>query len=153
IEPADRLGDHRPSAAAYTTADGRAACGGAFRATDGGARSRNDPWRGLLALAGEDRSDLDRAPARPGNAPCHRDRLVEVLGLHEVVAAQLLSRLGKRPVRDQPLSFAHAHGGRRRGRPERSARKEVAAPPDAVGELSVIPGECGAAGLSQLTRL
>src|SRR5215510_11248134 len=84
-----------------------------------------------------DRPHLDRA-AHPHrrDARRDRDRLVEVLGLDHVIAAQLFLRLGERAVRADRLSILGPHGRRCAGRLERIAGEEGAAPPDAFGELA-----------------
>src|SRR5256886_3086958 len=71
----------------------------------------------ISALALHDRPYLYGAPgARRGNARGQLDRGVEVVGLVEVVAAELLLGLGERAVGGQRLAVLDAHGGgRRRG--------------------------------------
>src|SRR3989441_415708 len=86
-----------------------------------------------------DRPNLDRA-AHP-----HRrdprgdgDGLVEVLRLHDEVAAELLLRLGERAVRRDRLAVLAPHGGRRAGRLQRIARQEGTLLTDIVDELAVL---------------
>ena len=61
------------------------------------------------------RPDLDRALLRAGDARRPRDRVVEVAAVEQVVAAELLARLGERAVAGDRLAVADPHRGRRGG--------------------------------------
>src|SRR5512132_1932691 len=58
------------------------------------------------------RADLDRPELGARDLRRPFDRLVEVLAVEHVEAAQLLLGLGEGPVGDLALAVAHAHGGR-----------------------------------------
>src|SRR5438067_1041842 len=67
-------------------------------------------------------ADLDAAfpaLARCRNARSPLDRLIQVLAVQDVVAGELLLRLGEGSVGDQRPSIVHAHGGSARGGRER----------------------------------
>src|SRR2546421_7060954 len=66
-----------------------------------------------------DRADFDGAQACRGNPCGDADRLVQILGVDEEVAAQLLARLRERPVGYQRFAGAHPDAGRRRDRVQR----------------------------------
>src|SRR6266545_2893906 len=83
------------------------------------------------------RADLDRAVARPRDPGRDLDRLVEVLAVDQVVAAELLLGLGEGPVGGERLAAADLHGGRGAGRLERLAALHQAAVDDVLGELVV----------------
>src|SRR5829696_2693524 len=61
-----------------------------------------------------DRPDLDRAPAHPRDAGGNVDRLVEIGGVDQIVATELLTRLRKRAIGYQPFAITHPNAGRRR---------------------------------------
>src|SRR5205823_10748546 len=61
----------------------------------------------------DDRPDFDCAPARPRNPRGDGDRLVEIPGIDQEVAAQLFARLRERAVGHQPLALADPDAGRR----------------------------------------
>src|SRR5436190_1295754 len=62
------------------------------------------------------RADFDRAFARSWNFRGDPDRFVQILGVDQKIAAEVLARLGERAVRHQPLSLAHANARGRRHR-------------------------------------
>src|SRR5262249_24676491 len=64
-------------------------------------------------------TDFDRAQARARNLCRDAYRLVEVFGVDQEVAAEVLARLGERTVSHEPFAFAHPDAGRRRGRMQR----------------------------------
>src|SRR5438876_4719650 len=89
------------------------------------------------AVHGPDRADFDAAVPCAWNASSDRDCLIKVLHLDEVIAAELLARLGERSVAGHGLAVAHAH---RRGggdRPQPVGRLEVPGLHDGLGELAV----------------
>src|SRR3954453_22095873 len=88
----------------------------------------------LSLVVDPDRPHLDRADARRRNPRRDLDRGIEILGLHEVIAAELLARFGKRAVGLQRLALALAYGRRGRGRLQPVARLEIAALDDALRE-------------------
>src|SRR6266540_4855087 len=79
---------------------------------------------------------LDRE-ARPHQRVPGGDRqhLVEVLGLDEAIAGQLLLRLGERTVRHDRLAVLHPHGGGGAGRLQRFTTLVEAARPEGLAEL------------------
>src|SRR5215207_687878 len=85
-----------------------------------------------------DRPDLDRPAADVGDPGGDLDRLVQVLGLDDVEAAELLLGLGERPVGAEGRAVAHPHGGGRRGRLQRLAGLVDAAVDDVLGEGHVL---------------
>src|SRR5207244_6365991 len=99
-----------------------------------GRRYRRSPRLGHR----EDRPHLDRAIAAAGDACGDRGRLVEVPGLDQVVAAELLPGLGERPIGGDRLAALDADGGRGRGRLQRGTGLEMAALHDRVGEGPVL---------------
>src|SRR5262245_58246833 len=77
---------------------------------------------GLLLLAKvHHRANFDRAVARAWALSRPVDRLVEIVAIERVVAAELLFGFGKRAVRGHPLTVLHPHRGGRRGRMQRLA--------------------------------
>src|SRR5262249_59109881 len=83
----------------------------------------------------DDWPDFDCAPARRWNPSGDRDGLVEILSLYHVVAAELLARLRKWTVSDEPLAVAHSNAGRRRCRVQWSGGQIMSARTEIVGEL------------------
>src|SRR5918993_329747 len=73
------------------------------------------------------RTHLDATPARTGDLGRDLDRFVQVLRIEQVVAAELLARLGERAVGRRDLAVAYAHGRRRRRGLERPAGHYVPA--------------------------
>src|SRR4051812_26282434 len=71
---------------------------------------------GAHRLVVHDRPHLDRSVLRARDAGGPADRLVEVPAVEQVVAAELLARLGERPVGGDRLVIADANG---RGRARR----------------------------------
>src|SRR5438034_3602565 len=61
-----------------------------------------------------DWSDFNGTFTRHGNPSRDADRLVEVPGVDDIIAAQLLARLRKWPIGHEGLAVAHADAGRRR---------------------------------------
>src|SRR5712671_3271338 len=102
----------------------------------GAARQSKPPggvWRRLLdGRRGHDRTHFDRARARGRDAGGELDRLVEILGLDEVEAAQLLARLREGAVGGDRLAVLDAHGGRGRDRLQRLPADVVPALADAL---------------------
>src|SRR5690242_12474763 len=79
-----------------------------------------DPSHCLEAAASQsiinpDRPDLDRTKARAGNARGDYKRRIEILGLDQIVAAELFARFREWSVGGQGLAVADPHG-RRGGR-------------------------------------
>src|SRR6266496_5179228 len=85
-----------------------------------------------------DRSDLDRARPRGRNAPRDRGRLVQVLRVDDVVAAELLARLREGAVGRQGFAVADPDGRRGRDRLEGVAGQVFPALLDARGEGAVL---------------
>src|SRR5207245_787220 len=63
------------------------------------------------------------------------DSLVEVPGVDQVVAAELLARFRKRTVGHKPLAVTHPNAGRRRGRLQRRGGQTMPAGAEFVHEL------------------
>src|SRR5438132_14109625 len=84
--------------------------------------------RGLLGQARDlhDRADFDGALGRGRNALGDADRLVEVLGVDDIEAAELLAGLGEGAVGDERLAFANPDTGRSRDRVQRGGRHVLA---------------------------
>ena len=83
------------------------------------------------------RPDLDRAVARRRDPGGPLDRLVERVGVDQVVAAELLLRLGERAVGGECLVVLHADGGRRLRRLQRVAGDHRAAVLEVLRERHV----------------
>src|SRR5207253_4352895 len=96
------------------------------------------PRLARLTLDLHDGPDLHGPEPRRRDARRDADRLVEVLRLDQVVAADALRRLGERSVGHHPLPLPQAHRGRGRDRLERVAGPVVPALRDRVGELPVL---------------
>src|SRR5438034_1339335 len=60
------------------------------------------------------RPDFDGADTCPWNPCGDADRLVEILGVDQEVAAELFARLRERTIGQQPFAVAHPDAGRRR---------------------------------------
>ena len=63
-----------------------------------------------------DRPDVDGAQACPWNLCGGADRLVDILGVDQELAAELFARLRERPVGDERFTVAHPDADRRRRR-------------------------------------
>src|SRR5256714_4574128 len=91
---------------------------------------------------GHDRTHFDGAEARARDLRGDGDGLVQIGRLDQVVAAQLLLRLGEGAVGSQALAVAHAHRGGRVGRLQRVAAFDLSGellPEGAVlGELRLL---------------
>ena len=81
-----------------------------------------------------DRPDLDRTKPGAGNPRGDRKRGVEILGLDQIVSAELLAGLRERAIGGQRFAFTHPHRGRGRGRLQPVAGLEIAALNDGLGE-------------------
>src|SRR5882757_8939099 len=103
----------------------------------GSALTRRPGMTASLSTIDPDRPDLDRTRLGAGNARGNGDRGVEILGLDQIVAAELLPRFRERTIRRQSLAVANAHGGRGRCRLQCIARLEIAALDDGLGEGTV----------------
>src|SRR5947209_7307972 len=90
---------------------------------------------------------LDRAVAGARTLGRDRGRLVEVLGLDHVEAAELLAGLGERAVGCHGLAVADANGGRARHRAQALTALEIAVLDDALGEAAVFGHGLGDFGL------
>src|SRR4051794_34739545 len=91
------------------------------------------------SIIDHDRPHLDRTGLGAWDARGNAERGVEILGIDQIVAGELLSRLRERTIRGQSLAVANAHGGRRRCRLQPVAGLEVAALDDGLGECTVFP--------------
>src|SRR5665213_3292776 len=89
------------------------------------------------SIINPDRPDLDRAIPGAGNLRGNRQRLVEILGLDQIIAAELLAGFRKRTVGGQRLAVAYPHGGRGRDRLQSVGALEMAALDDALREHAV----------------
>ena len=84
-----------------------------------------------------DGPDLDGAVAGRWNPRCDRDRLIPVLGLDQVVAAEILPRLRERAIGQHRLTVAHADAGRRRDRVQRAGAQVMPARREILAELGL----------------
>src|SRR5436309_3785645 len=82
-----------------------------------------------------DRPDLDRAATGHGNPRGDGNRLVEIAGIDQEVAAQLLLGLRERTVGHHPFALAHPDAGRRGGRLERGGGEILARGTELVRQL------------------
>src|SRR5438552_10709823 len=82
-----------------------------------------------------DRPDLDRAATGHGNPRRDGDRLVEIAGIDQEVAAQLLLGFRERAVGHYPFALAYPDAGRRGGRLERGGGEILARGIELVCEL------------------
>src|SRR6185369_11688101 len=83
----------------------------------------------------DDGADFNGASAGAGDFRGDADGFVEVLGIHQEIAAELLAGLGKRSVGDESLAVAHTDaGGRRRGM-ERVGRQKLPASRQILAKL------------------
>ena len=85
-----------------------------------------------------DGTHFDRSGARRGNALGEADGFIEILGVDEVVAAEVLAGFGERAVGRLALAVANANRGGRGGRLERVAALVVAALGDGLRERAVL---------------
>src|SRR4051812_46880662 len=84
-----------------------------------------------------DRPDLDASALRSRDLGGVADRLVEVLAVEQVEAAQLLLRLRERAVGDEALAVLDAHGRRGRDGLERLTAYVGPVGRDLLAELAV----------------
>src|SRR5205814_2592688 len=66
------------------------------------------------SIINHDRPDLDRTCLGAGNPRGNGDGGVEILGLDQIIAAELFARLRDPTIRCQGLAVADPHGGCRR---------------------------------------
>src|SRR5436305_5604122 len=103
----------------------------------GSTLSRRPGTTAAPSIINPDRPDLDGAESRAGNPRGDRDRGVEILGIDQIVAAELLAGLRKRAIGGQGLAFADPHGRRGRGRLQPVAGLEIAVLDDGLGERAI----------------
>src|SRR3974390_2874499 len=84
-----------------------------------------------------DRPDFDRAFPCAGNTRRNSDRGVEILGLDQIIAAELFARLRKWTVGGEDLAIAHAHGCGRGRRLQAVTSLEVSALDNGLGEAAI----------------
>src|SRR5690348_16875285 len=92
---------------------------------------------GLRLVELHDRANLDRPEFRRWNARGHLNRVVEILGVYQIVAAELLFRLGEWSIRRGDFAVANTQRGRSRRGLEGVAAEVMAAVLDALGEGTV----------------
>ena len=112
------------------------------RAPHSSRKSRASSSMRRLRRAIDERPNLDRRRTRRRDARRPLDRLVERLGLDQVVAAERLLRLGERAVGDERLAAADPHSGR--GRRSAAARRRLTSLPSArmaSGEREVLAAD------------
>src|SRR2546428_3540044 len=86
-------------------------------------------------------ADLHQRPNFDGPQACawdpsgDVDRLVEILGVDQKVAAQLFARLRERTVGHEPFAFAHPDAGRRRNRMQWGGGEILPGRPDLMHKL------------------
>src|SRR5205085_11527657 len=73
------------------------------------------------------------------NPPGDGDRLVEIPGVDQEVAAQLFARLRERAVGDEPLALADADAGRRRRGVQRGGGEKLPGRVELVRQLRRLP--------------
>src|ERR1700686_1306235 len=83
------------------------------------------------SIINPDRPDLDRAEPRARNPRGDGKGRIEILGLDQIIAAELLAGFRERAVGGERLAVAHAHGGRGGGWLQAVAGLEIAALDDA----------------------
>src|SRR5215469_2438230 len=78
---------------------------------------------GIMATLLElhDRTYLNRAIACTGDVACHLDGFIQIFAVYDVIAAQLLLGLGKRPIGGEGFPLAYSHRRRRCRRQQRIA--------------------------------
>src|SRR5712691_1421563 len=81
------------------------------------------------------RPNFDGPQACAWNPSGDVDRLVEIPGVDQEVAAQLFARLRERTVGHEPFALAHPDAGRRRNRVQRGGSKILPGPPDLARKL------------------
>src|SRR6266545_5854654 len=86
-----------------------------------------------------DRPDFDCAPACHGNPLGDGDRLVEIPGVDQEVAAQLFARLRKRTVGDESFALAYLDAGRPRRRVQWGGSEILPGRIDLVRKLHRLP--------------
>src|SRR5215469_5637426 len=74
--------------------------------------ARRSPRKIVSSANLHDRADFDRSIARAGDLRGNGNRLIEVLRIDQVVAAELFLGFGKRAVGDERFAVADAHRGR-----------------------------------------
>src|ERR1700722_19642935 len=89
------------------------------------------------SIINPDRPDLDRTEARARNLCGDGQGCVEILGLDQIVAAELLAGFRERAIGGQRLAVTDAHGGRGGGRLQPVAGLEIAALDDALREGTI----------------
>src|SRR5262245_11982251 len=99
----------------------------------------------------DQRPDFDRADARGRDTRGDAYGLVEILGLDQVVAAELLARFREWTVGDKPFAAADLDRSRGRGRMQLRAAHVLTAVLDAFGQLSVILEDLLLFGLAHLS--
>src|SRR3981081_4138111 len=92
------------------------------------------------SIINPDRPDLDRTIPGAGNTRGNGERCVEILGLDQIVTAELLARSHERTIRGKGLAVTDAHGGGGSGRLQPVAGLEIAALDDGLGERSIFVG-------------
>src|SRR6266568_5021576 len=85
------------------------------------------------------RPDFDGAGACRWNPCGDADRLVEILGVDQEVAAELLARLRERTIGHEPFAVAHPDAGRRRRWVQRVGRQILPARVKVLRELRRLP--------------
>src|SRR5262245_20145306 len=104
------------------------------------------------AVLNPDRPDFDTSKARRRDLRGNLDRLVQVSGLNEIVAAELLLGLRKRAIGGSDRSVSHPDCGRRLGGLKSMVSEEPARFLDLVGEREVLAMNFLSLRLRQLQR-
>ena len=81
------------------------------------------------------RPDFDGADARPWNPSSDADRIIQILGIDQKVAGDLLARLDERPVGHEALSVADPDDGSGRRRMQRRSAQIFLVGVELVREL------------------
>src|SRR5882724_6891226 len=98
----------------------------------------------LLGLSADRQwTHLNRSVPRGRNSRSDGDGLVQVIGIHKEIAAQLLLGFREWPVGDHPFAVSHAHRRRHCGRHQLAASQELALTGELVSELPVFPVNSG----------
>src|SRR5258708_11590840 len=107
--------------------------------------------RGGLSRALYEWAHFNGARAHGGNVCGDGDGFVEIFGLDEVIAAELLARLSERTVRHEAFAIAQADAGGCRRRLQLRTGQPLSGRLDLLGEFHEFPHEALPLSLAELT--